>query len=67
MFDGFKFGVLKYSYSKTTSFQFELQNNGSYTVNLGDYIQSIAVASALKAMGVDESQIVFIDRDCMSS
>lgn len=67
MFDGFKFGVLKYSYGKTASFQIELQNNGFYTVNLGDYIQSIAVISALKEIGVQDWQIVLIDRDCMSS
>jgi hypothetical protein len=59
--------VLKYSYNKTSSFQVELTNNGFYTVNLGDYLQSIAVAGALNAFGVQESQIISIDRDSMSS
>jgi len=65
--DGEKFGVLEFSYNNNESFQNLLNKKGSYSINLGDYIQSHAVKNALIDIGVEEKNIYFIDRDNISS
>lgn len=61
------FGVLDFSYRNNTGFESLLHERGEYTVNLGDYIQSHAVHSALLALGVAPSQISMVDRDDLAS
>jgi hypothetical protein len=62
-----RFGVLDFSYAGFTHFASRLAVEGCYDVNLGDYIQSRAVREALLAIGVAEDQIVYVDRDDLST
>lgn len=67
MFDGLTFGVLDFSYAGFGHFETRLKEDGVFDVNLGDYIQSIAVREALLSIGVREEQIVHVDRDTLAS
>ena len=67
MFDGLRFGVLDFSYAGFRHFETRLESDGFFDVNLGDYIQSIAVREALLSIGVMDEQIVYVDRDTMST
>jgi len=58
-----KFGVLSFSYAPYSHFRGSLESGQNYTVNLGDYIQSIGTHRALEALGVSGSDIIYVDRD----
>lgn len=62
-----RFGVLEFSYRGFVHFGRTLDTDGSYRVNLGDYIQSRAVREALHAIGVHDDQITTIDRDSLAT
>lgn len=58
-----KFGILDFSYKNNLAFEAQLSRTGSYSINLGDYIQSHAVKNALISLGIAQNQIYYIDRD----
>lgn len=58
-----KIGIIDFSYKNFTMFSDSLANNGSFSVNLGDNCQSIAMRSLLASIGVDDCEIVELDRD----
>jgi hypothetical protein len=60
-----KFGVLTFSYSEFAHFDRMLQDTGHYTVNLGDNAQSIATRHLYRSLGVDDADIVEVDRDTL--
>jgi hypothetical protein len=60
-----KIGILRFDYHHFKRFDEELKLKGSYTVNLGDCAQTIAVKHALAALGVAKKDIVHVSRDGM--
>src|SRR4051812_45605486 len=62
-----KYGVLTFSYNNVISFRDALEKRGFYSVNLGDYMQTLAARNLYQAMGIADNDIVEIDRDCLSS
>lgn len=62
-----KYGVLTFSYNNITSFREALEKRGSYSVNLGDYMQTLAVRNLYRALGIADDDIIEIDRDSISS
>src|SRR5437773_11244518 len=62
-----KYGVLTFSYNNVTSFRDALEKRGFYSVNLGDYMQTLAARNLYRALGVAEHDITEIDRDSRSS
>jgi hypothetical protein len=60
-----KIGVVVFSYAGFTHFQREWESFGSYSVNLGDNMQTLAVRSALEEIGVDSANVVDVDRDTL--
>lgn len=62
-FCNIRFGVLNFSYNNNLYLAQQVQEHGECSINLGDYIQSIAVRNALVSIGVREEQIVYVDRD----
>lgn len=58
-----KFGVLTFGYDGFTAFKDNLDKFGFYDVNLGDNSQSIAIRKLYKTIGIDDSQIIDINRD----
>lgn len=61
----FKYGVLGFRYNNShfLPLKNELENNGVYTVNLGDNMQTIAARMLYRGIGIEEDQIITIDRD----
>ncbi|WP_170606531.1 polysaccharide pyruvyl transferase family protein [Ruegeria arenilitoris] len=62
-----KVGVLSFSYHGSPLFQKEYDRFGSFNVNLGDNVQSLAVRYALNRLGITQDRIVSIDRDTLPS
>ena len=62
-----KYGVLTFSYNNVTSFRAALEKRGFYSVNLGDYMQTLAARNLYRALGIAEHDIIEIDRDSISS
>jgi len=61
-----KFGVLTFGYNGFSSFKNGLDEFGYYDVNLGDNSQSIAVRRLYKIIGIDNSDIIEVNRDEIS-
>ena len=61
-----RFGVLDFSYATFDHFEEAMRVAGSYSVNLGDYAQTIAARQAYAQLGVPADQIVPIDRDTLN-
>ncbi|UOA29030.1 hypothetical protein [Pseudosulfitobacter sp. DSM 107133] len=62
-----KFGVLHFSYSRFGHFEREYAATGKFSVNLGDYMQTLAVRRLYSRLGIDDAQIVPIDRETLST
>src|SRR4030095_12382108 len=62
-----KYGVLTFSYNNVTSFRDALEKSGFYSVNLGDYMQTLATRNLYRALGIADGDIIDIDRDSLSS
>jgi Polysaccharide pyruvyl transferase len=58
-----KVGLLDFKYDCFGVFADRLRNDGMYTVNVGDNIQSIAVRSIFAQLDLDDDCIVNINRD----
>ncbi|NDC63171.1 MAG: hypothetical protein EBZ59_04110 [Planctomycetia bacterium] len=62
-----KIGVPVFSYTGFDHFQRELASRGSFSVNLGDSMQTLAVRAALREIGVDPADVVDVDRDTLQA
>lgn len=60
-----KTGILEFRYGHSENFAKRLRRNGSYTINLGDWIQSLAVQTLVSGLGVPEEAIIRVDRDSL--
>ncbi len=60
-------GVLHFSYRNFTHFQREFEEKGVFSINLGDYMQTLAVRDAYRAAGVDPARVTAVDRDGLAS
>jgi tetratricopeptide (TPR) repeat protein len=58
-----KIGILRFDYQGFAAFHQELEAKGSYSINLGDAAQSIAVKQALQAISIHDSDVVHLGRD----
>lgn len=62
-----KFGVLDFSYAVYAHFRAAHVAGRPYTINLGDYVQSLGVWRALRALGIADRDIVPVDRDSLGA
>ena len=62
-----KIGILEFRYQNFKGLAQQFRDHGSYSVNIGDYVQSRAVRSLLERQGVPSSEIVKINRDTLPS
>jgi hypothetical protein len=62
-----KYGVLIFSYNNVISFKDAIEARGYYSINLGDYMQTLAARNLYRAIGIGEDDIIDIDRDSLSS
>lgn len=62
-----KTGILEFRYGHSKNFAKRLRSKGSYTINLGDWIQSLAVKTLVERIGRSREEIVMIDRDSLPS
>ena len=60
-----KTGILEFRYGHSENFAKRLRRKGSYTINLGDWIQSLAVQRLVESLGPSGGEIVKIDRDSL--
>ena len=60
-----KTGILEFRYGHSESFAKRLRRNGSYTINLGDWIQSLAVERLVQSLGSNAGEVIKIDRDSL--
>jgi len=60
-----KHGLLVFSYSNFDHFRTEHAAFGEYSINLGDYMQTIAVRDLYESWGIDPADIIRIDRDTL--
>ena len=61
-----RFGVLDFSYATFEPFAKAMRVAGAYSVNLGDYAQTIAARHAYAQLGVPAEHVVPIDRDTLN-
>lgn len=62
-----KIGILDFRYGHSKNFAERLRRKGSYSINLGDWIQSLAVQKLVESIGVPPGEIVEVDRDSLAS
>lgn len=62
-----KIGVLGFDYENFHQFKRRVDENGFFTSNLGDNIQTVATKLLLKKIGINDEKIVTINRDSISS
>jgi hypothetical protein len=62
-----KIGVLEYRYGRPQDFEERVRADGRYAVNVGDWIQTLAVESLLERIGVPRSDLVRVDRNALPS
>ncbi len=60
-----KFGVMTFGYGASPSQNQKFKDNGFISINLGDYMQTLAVRNAYKHLGIADSDIIDIDRDAL--
>lgn len=60
-----KTGILEFRYGHSENFAKRLRRKGSYTINLGDWIQSLAVQRLVESLGPSGGEIIKIDRDSL--
>ena len=61
-----RFGVLHFSYANSPRVE-EVARTGHTSINLGDYMQTMAVRALYEKAGIRPEQVVEIDRDSMAS
>ena len=62
-----KYGLLEYRYNHFTHFARQWKTAGVYSINIGDYIQTLAVRRILLALGIDAKDILYLNRDALRS
>lgn len=62
-----KFGVLTFSYAGFKHFERAVQDEGYYTINVGDYMQTLAMREAWSRLGVAADRVVAVDRDTVKT
>lgn len=62
-----KYGVLTFSYRNFDNFSRDFAADGVISVNVGDYMQTTAIRSMYKRLGVDPADIFSVDRDAIRS
>lgn len=60
-----KIGILEFRYGHMEKFAQRLRRKGSYTINLGDWIQSLAVQRLVESLGSAGGEIIKVDRDSL--
>jgi hypothetical protein len=60
-----KIGILEFRYGNSKRFEQRLKSTGTYTINTGDWIQTLAVQTLLESIGVARADMVRIDRDTL--
>lgn len=60
-------GILDFRYGHSVGFAKRFRRTGSYSINLGDCIQSLAVRGLVEGLGVPSADIVRVDRDSLPS
>jgi hypothetical protein len=58
-----KFGVITFGYGASSSQNQKFKDKGLISINLGDYMQTLAVREAYRALGITDSDTIDIDRD----
>jgi hypothetical protein len=58
-------GILDFRYGHNIRFAENLRKKGSYSINLGDWVQTLAVHRLVSSLGVADEDIVRIDRDSL--
>ena len=62
-----KVGVLIFSYAGMEWFAQSLDQDGHISINLGDYMQTLAARNLFDSLGVDRSNVIAVDRDTHAS
>lgn len=62
-----KIGVTVFSYQHFPQFQQRIAEQGFFTANLGDNMQSIATRALLSRLGVTRSDMLDVDRDTLAT
>ena len=62
-----KVGVLIFSYAGMEWFAQSLDQDGHISINLGDYMQTLAARNLFDNLGVDRSNVIAVDRDTLPS
>ncbi len=62
-----KIGVPVFGYQHFTNFERQVSEQGYFSANLGDNMQSIAIRLLLRRLGVPSEDIVSINRDTLAS
>jgi len=58
-----KAGVLHFSYARFRQFEKQLRSDGVFSVNLGDYMQTLAMRAMWRRLGVSDDEVIAVDRD----
>lgn len=62
-----KFGVLVFSYSSFSGLANFFKHNRHISVNIGDYMQTLAVRDFYRKVGIPPGEVVAVDRDTLPS
>ena len=62
-----KYGYLEFRYNTRRSFEACEGEESDVTINIGDNIQSLAIRSLLSRLGIDDGDIVGINRDDLAN
>lgn len=61
------YGVLTFSYTGVANFKRSVDERGFFSMNLGDYMQTLATRRLYRRLGIDDSDVVDVDRDTLPS
>ena len=61
-----KYGVLVFSYKNFEKTKRQFETEGMYAINLGDYMQTLAVRRMYREMGIPDEDVLEIDRDSIT-
>lgn len=61
-----KYGALVFSYTGSTKFAEEAEKDGFFSINVGDYMQTLAALNFYETLGIPEDQVIRVDRDTLS-
>ncbi|MFD1330611.1 polysaccharide pyruvyl transferase family protein [Methylopila musalis] len=62
-----KFGVMTFGYGASLSQREKFDRNGFISVNLGDFVQTIAAREAFRAFGIPDAEVIEVDRDALAT